>query len=115
MKFGIALAAFATLTAQADAKKPHIVLLLADDYGWANFGVHRDDLPSSDPKMAEQIKREVFTPTLDSLSRKEGVLLDRHYSYRICGPRTQQSVFAVWPAGGARPGKKLEPYHPQCV
>ena len=59
-----------------DAGQPHIVVILADDFGWANFGVHRD-------ATSPQAKKEAHTPNLDGLA-KEGVLLDRHYSFKIC-------------------------------
>jgi len=63
-------------------KKPHVVLILADDYGWGNIGVHRRLNLTDDQKQAQA---EVHTPNLDSLIR-HGVLLDRHYAYKICSP-----------------------------
>ena len=62
------------VTFDADAtleKKPHIFLLLADDYGWANAGWHRTDAASD----------EVKTPIMDALV-KNGVELDQAYSYK---------------------------------
>ena len=53
------------LTTPAADKKPHIVLILVDDWGWANVGYHRAE---STP--------EVFTPNIDSLV-KMGVELDQ--------------------------------------
>lgn len=75
----------ACLASSIAAKAPNIVLLLVDDYGWGNFGVHRDDFPTSDTQMNARVKREVYTPNLDALAH-DGILLDRHYSYKICGP-----------------------------
>jgi len=57
-------AALAVATSAAAAPRPHVLFLLADDYGWANWGVH-DAAP------------EVTTPFLNSLARS-GVVLDRH-------------------------------------
>lgn len=74
------LAAAVTAAAAAPAPKPHVLLILADDYGWANFGVHRRDAATS-----QQARAEVHTPNLDSLV-DTGVLLDRHYAYKICSP-----------------------------
>ena len=54
---------------------PHIVLVLADDFGWHNAGFHPDSVPSD----------EIQTTNLNQLA-KEGVVLDRHYSYKICSP-----------------------------
>ena len=48
-------------------------MLLIDDYGWANLGVHS---PNSS---------EVVTPNLDALAAS-GVLLERHYVHKFCSP-----------------------------
>jgi len=65
-----------------NTKKPHVLFILADDYGWANFGSHREcDKTPAD----RQGQAEVNTPNLDNLV-KTGVLLERHYAYRICSP-----------------------------
>lgn len=55
-------------------KKPHLILLLADDFGWANVGFHRN--PATN---------EVQTPNIDQLANN-GVIFDRFYTYKICSP-----------------------------
>ena len=55
-------------------QKPHIVLMLVDDWGWANVGYHRN--PPT---------REVATPNIDDLV-KQGLELDQHYAYKFCSP-----------------------------
>ena len=60
--------------APAAGKKPHIIMHLADDFGWANAGWHR-------PKGY----KEVQTPSMDELV-KEGIELDHAYSYKFCSP-----------------------------
>ena len=55
--------------------KPHIVMHLVDDWGWANAGWHAND----------QNKQEVRTPRMDQLV-KEGIELDRAYSFQFCSP-----------------------------
>uniref|UniRef100_A0A7S4SZ52 Sulfatase N-terminal domain-containing protein n=1 Tax=Alexandrium monilatum TaxID=311494 RepID=A0A7S4SZ52_9DINO len=67
--------------AAAEAPKPHVLLLLADDFGWANWGFHNDGYGPH----GKQLQAEIFTPNLDQLAR-EGVVLDRHYAFRICSP-----------------------------
>ena len=54
------------------APRPHIVTIIADDYGWTNIGFHTKSA-------------EVATPSMDSLAAG-GVILDRHYAYSICSP-----------------------------
>jgi len=74
----------ATLSAVvAQGNKPHVLFILADDYGWANFGIHRQGDPLTPDD--RQAKAEIHTHNLDSLA-KSGILLERHYSYKICSP-----------------------------
>lgn len=70
-----------TASSQETNSKPHIVVILADDYGWGNFGAHTNNLTSD----AAQHQKEVHTPNLDKLI-SNGILLDRHYAYKICSP-----------------------------
>eukprot|EP00039_Didymoeca_costata_P004959 m.77237 g.77237 ORF g.77237 m.77237 type:complete len:548 (-) comp12611_c0_seq1:71-1714(-) len=57
-----------------DSRPPHIVHVLADDFGWADVGYHRTEE-----------KGDVMTPTLDSL-KASGIELDRFYVHKICSP-----------------------------
>ena len=52
------------------AAGPNVVILLADDLGWADVGYHDG---------------EIATPAIDRLAR-EGVRLERFYSAPICSP-----------------------------
>ncbi|GMH93176.1 hypothetical protein TrVE_jg9564 [Triparma verrucosa] len=56
---------------------PHIVTILVDDWGWSNFGSHREGV--------SQGALEQHTPNIDSLLNS-GVDLNRHYAYKICSP-----------------------------
>ena len=56
------------------AKKPHIIFMLVDDWGWANVGYHR----------THQTK-EVATINFDKLV-KDGLELDQYYTFNQCGP-----------------------------
>ena len=58
------------------AKQPHLLYLLADDYGWANVGFHATDM---------------HTPQIDRLATQEGFELSRLYAYRFCSP-TRSSI-----------------------
>ena len=78
---GAAVAAAALLVGAAApapaanvAPRPHIVVLLTDNMGWANVGFHR---PPSLPA------REIHTPHVDELAAS-GLILDRHYTYKFC-------------------------------
>jgi arylsulfatase I/J len=56
--------------------KPHIIMILIDDLGWANVGYHQED-----PGVAG-----IRTPTIDRLATEEGLRLDQHYTGMVCGP-----------------------------
>ena len=51
--------------------------MLIDDWGWANFGPHR--LPNMTGN------EEFLTPNLAALSQ-QGLMLNRFYSHKFCGP-----------------------------
>ena len=59
---------------RALTKKPHIVFMMVDDWGWADVGYHR-----------ETPTRDISTPNIDNLV-KEGLQLDQHYVYNWCSP-----------------------------
>lgn len=62
------------VSSTSKSSKPHILVLLVDDWGWANVGYHRD--PPTD---------EVVTPNIDSL-KQSGLELNQHYVFRVCSP-----------------------------
>ena len=69
-------------TALASTPPPHLILLLADDAGWNDFGftkglVAGDDYAAGLP--------EAQTPALDALAN-DGIRLRRAYAYRYCSP-----------------------------
>merc|ERR1719446_607544 len=71
---GFVVASGSPLVSPAEKERPHILMLLADDFGWANAGWHR-------PEGYEEVR----TPTMNSLV-KSGIELDRAYQYKFCSP-----------------------------
>jgi arylsulfatase B len=61
----------------AGGRKPHIAMILMDDYGWADSGWHR--LDDHDPAA------DVMTPNMNALV-KAGIEMDRQYVYKYCSP-----------------------------
>jgi len=66
--------ASSVLLAPAAGTKPHIVMHLADDFGWANAGWHRPEG-----------YQEVQTPRMNELVQ-QGIELDQAYSFKFCSP-----------------------------
>lgn len=52
------------------AKKPNIIIILADDLGWGDVGYHGSSIK---------------TPNIDQLA-KEGIVLNRYYTAAVCSP-----------------------------
>lgn len=64
----------ASLPAFVATGKPHIVFILADDFGWHDVGYHQS---------------EIRTPNLDKLSAA-GVRLENYYVQPVCTPSRNQ-------------------------
>ena len=70
----VGIVAASLVSATVDPPPPHIIAILADDYGWADAGWHR-----------EPGYKEVQTPIMDGLV-KSGIEMDRHYVFKFCSP-----------------------------
>jgi arylsulfatase B len=62
------------------ANPPHILMIIADDFGWANLGLHRRATTNASSATELQAKVEAYTPNLDTLA-DEGIHLTRHCAY----------------------------------
>ena len=72
--FSCAVALAAPTTSK---KPPHLLLVLADDLGFANVGWNRKEWGIE--------SKETQTPVMDSLV-EDGVQLTRFYAYHMCSP-----------------------------
>ena len=73
-------------------ERPNILMILSDDFGWADAGWHRGPC-----------EKDVVTPFMEQLVA-QGVEFDRHYAFKYCSP-TRVSL-QVTPSSGAL----LRPY-----
>ena len=71
----------------AAGHKPHILLLVIDDWGWGNVGYHRQKVSGSSRNSARD---DVATPNFDELVRS-GIELNRNYVHKFCSP-TRSSI-----------------------
>lgn len=69
------------LAAVADAQKPNIVIIVADDLGWKDVGYHGGN---------------IATPNLDRLA-SEGVRLDNWHVAPLCSPTRAGLMTGRWP------------------
>ena len=81
--FTLTALAFALARAEAssNAKPPHILLIVADDYGWSDVGYHGS---------------VIKTPNLDQLSH-DGLRLENYYVQPICTPTRSALMSGRYP------------------
>ena len=79
--FALLLTAFVPLAAPAAEAKPNIVILLADDLGYADVSFNGGTIP---------------TPHIDRIA-KEGVRLERFYACPVCSPTRAGLMTGRWP------------------
>ncbi|MGB0906412.1 MAG: arylsulfatase B [Maricaulaceae bacterium] len=94
-------------TRPEDAAQPNVIVLLADDLGWADVGYRGSDIQ---------------TPNIDSLA-KDGMRLERFYATPFCSPTraalmtgkdpiklgVAHSVLMAWSNGGVSPKEHFLP------
>lgn len=80
--FALLLPSLPLLAVQA-APPPNVVVILADDMGWGDLGVHSN--------------RNIRTPNLDGLAR-DGARFDRFYVSPVCSPTRASLLTGRYPA-----------------
>ncbi|MEP7366209.1 MAG: arylsulfatase [Acidobacteriota bacterium] len=76
------------LTAQAAARRPNVVIFLADDSGWGDYSIHGN--------------KNLSTPRIDSIGR-DGALFDRFFVCPVCAPTRAEFLTGRYhPRGGVR-------------
>ncbi len=81
-------------TIRAPEKQPNVIIFFADDLGFGDVGYNA-------------ITNDVSTPTIDALA-SDGMVLDRYYSYPICGPSRVGLMTGRNPIRLGRTGNILE-------
>ncbi|KAM6903028.1 arylsulfatase B [Xenentodon cancila] len=87
------------LPAASAAPRPHVVFVLADDYGWYDVGYHGS---------------EIKTPNLDRLSAK-GVRLENYYVQPLCTPSRNQIMTGRYQIHTGMQHQIIWPCQPYCV
>ena len=82
----LTLIALITAAAVADARRPNVVVFLADDQGWGDLSINGNT--------------NISTPNIDSLGKK-GAVLERFYVGPVCSPMRAEFLTGRWhPRGG---------------
>ncbi|XP_028273133.1 arylsulfatase B [Parambassis ranga] len=81
------------------APRPHVVFILADDFGWYDVGYHGS---------------EIKTPNLDRLSAK-GVRLENYYVQPLCTPSRNQLMTGRYQIHTGMQHQIIWPCQPYCV
>ncbi|XP_068430524.1 arylsulfatase B [Clinocottus analis] len=81
------------------AERPHVVFVLADDFGWNDVGYHSS---------------EISTPNLDQLSAA-GVRLENYYVQPLCTPSRNQLMTGRYQIHTGMQHQIIWPCQPYCV
>jgi len=66
----------------ASSQRPHLVMMVLDDVGWADVGYHGSDFP---------------TPNIDRLATQEGIRLEKYYVQQVCSPTRSALMTGRYP------------------
>ena len=101
---------FAVASNAPGGKPPHIVFVLADDFGWNDIGYHQIVGETTKDKVRElrrtmeaitsrltRLPSKVSTPTLDELAA-EGVKLEAYYVQPLCSPSRAALLTGRYPS-----------------
>eukprot|EP01060_Flectonema_neradi_P009679 TRINITY_DN16896_c0_g1_i2.p1 TRINITY_DN16896_c0_g1~~TRINITY_DN16896_c0_g1_i2.p1 ORF type:complete len:181 (+),score=37.92 TRINITY_DN16896_c0_g1_i2:36-545(+) len=78
-------AASLLLSTASSAEVPHVVFILADDYGWNDVGYHQNTVNSANPSGEVTTNGYIPTPNIDKIC-EEGVKLENYYVQPLCSP-----------------------------
>ncbi|TMS07942.1 Arylsulfatase B [Larimichthys crocea] len=96
---GAAVLLLVSLPVLPAARQPHVVFVLADDFGWYDVGYHGS---------------EIRTPNLDKLSAA-GVRLENYYVQPLCTPSRNQLMTGRYQIHTGMQHQIIWPCQPYCV
>ena len=73
------------VTVLGSPQKPHILLILADDYGYNDVGYHQNAVSPANPSGLNTTNGYIETPNIDALAA-QGIKLENYYVQPLCSP-----------------------------
>ena len=103
--------AAALLSASFAALQPHVLLVVADDYGWNDVGYHQNQKSSANPGGHPTTNVVVRTPVIDRLAA-EGTKLENYYVQPLCSPTRGTIMTGRYPSHTGVGPNVIKPTHP---
>ena len=118
-KGALAFAASAFLILAANSlkiKKPHILFIVADDYGWNDVGYHQNNKSSANPdgNPTTATSGVIETPNIDLLA-SEGRKLENYYVQPLCSPTRSTIMTGRYPSKTGIGPAVIKPTHAYAV
>jgi arylsulfatase A-like enzyme len=101
----------AVSVATASPARPHVLLVVADDYGWNDVGYHQNQISSANPQGLQTTNVALKTPTLDRLA-DEGKKLEMYYVQPLCSPTRGTILTGRYPSHTGIGPSVIRPSHP---
>jgi len=98
----------------ASVQLPHILFVLADDYGWNDIGYHQNKKSSANPDALHTTKDIILTPVLDNLA-SEGMKLENYYVQPLCSPTRGTILTGRYPSHTGIGPNVIKPTHPYAM
>jgi len=112
----IALLSITCLTSASSnaPKQPHILLVVADDYGYNDVGYHQNKASVANPSGADTTTNLILTPIIDQLA-SEGVKLTNYYVQPLCSPTRGTIMTGRYPSHTGIGPNVIKPTHPYAL
>lgn len=101
-------------SAHADPPKPHVLLVIADDYGWNDIGYHQNQPSSANPQGLQTTDTAIQTPHLDRLAA-QGRKLENYYVQPVCSPTRGTIMTGRYPSHTGIGPAVIQPPYPYAM
>jgi len=96
------------------ARYPHILFVVADDYGWNDVGFNQNAISAANPTGEKTTLDLIKTPTIDHLA-SEGCKLSNYYVQPLCSPTRGTILTGRYPSHTGIGPNVIKPTHPYAL